>query len=128
METIRHQNISLLYIWDMFIDSRNVAYRQERLKFLFFLFQSERDSKASRPPCHLITLIFVRGVLESRVVRKSHMKEPFDQTAVLIPTTKACKNFDQRSKESANSSQNRRDRDSQNMQHVMVFESADNDS
>lgn len=47
---------------------------------------------------------------------------------MLIPTTNAYKNIDQRSKDRANCSQNRRDGDSQNMQDVMVFENADNDS
>lgn len=57
------------------------------------------------------------------------MKEPFDHTAVCsFLIEMLTKNVDWRSKDRANSSQNRRDRDSQNMQDVMVFESADNDS
>ncbi len=58
----------------------------------------------------------------------THESAIWSQSSLLIPTTNAYKNIDQRSKECANCSQNRRDGDSQNMQDVMVFENADNDS
>lgn len=58
----------------------------------------------------------------------THESAIWSQSSLLIPSTNTYKNIDQRSKDRANCSQNRRDGDSQNMQDVMVFENADNDS
>lgn len=119
-------------IWDMYVDSRNLVYRQDWLFIFFYSIKSLSERLVIwRPVAHLVIWLPSASLGlpgEQTRPKVTHERAVWSQSSLLIPTTEAYKNFDRRSKDRANCSQNRRDRDSQNLLDVMVFESADNDS